>query len=191
MSRKGSNGKIFEVTTSELSEILNLTTRRIQQLTQEDALVRVSRGKYDLAASIKSYIEYSSEKPEEELSKYDEEAKWTKARREKAELELQIMRGEVHRSDDVRRVMYNMLGAFKAKLLSLPSKAAGQLQGQTDFNKISGILKDRVYEALNELSEYDPHVFYAESKDNLAIDDEDEDVEALEESQGDGKAKEE
>jgi hypothetical protein len=54
--------------------------------------------------------------------KTTEEALWTRARRQKAELELQIMRGELHRSDDAKRVMNDMLGAFRGKLFFYPRK---------------------------------------------------------------------
>ncbi|WP_199794631.1 hypothetical protein [Lentibacillus sp. Marseille-P4043] len=169
--------KGFIVTTSELCEILNLSSRRIQQLTKEDALIRAAHGKYDLTASIQAYIKYMNEVPNEELNKTEEEALWTRARRQKAELELQIMKGDLHRSDDVKRVMNNMLSSFRSRILSIPSKSAGPLQGKTDFNEIKGILKNAVYEALAELADYDPYVFYAESKDKLSIEDEDSPVE--------------
>ncbi|MGO4890303.1 hypothetical protein ACJ2A9_21350 [Anaerobacillus sp. MEB173] len=174
MSVKGLEEKNYIVTTKEISEILSLSTRRIQQLANENALVKSSRGKFDLPASIIAYIDYlvEKEKPDEELDKYEEEAKWTRARRQKTELELQIMKGELHRSEDVKRVMNDMLGAFRARLLSLPSKTSPQILGKTDIPAIKEILKDAVYEAMNELSDYDPHVFYDYSKDKLYLDDE-------------------
>ncbi|PAQ15058.1 hypothetical protein CD798_08425 [Bacillaceae bacterium SAOS 7] len=175
MARKDSTKKSYIVTTAEISEILGLTTRRIQQLAKEGALVRSSHGKFDLPASISSYIDYLVEKnqTDEELDKTTEEALWTRARRKKAELELQIMRGELHRSEDVQRVMNDMLGAFRARLLALPTKMAPQVVGKTEIPPIKDILKSAVYEAMNELSDYDPHVFYDHSKDKMLLEDED------------------
>lgn len=176
MANKGFKANSYFVSTSELSELLGVTTRWIQKLTEEGALVRVARGKYDLAASIKSYIEYTieKEKPENELDKHTEEALWTRARREKTELELKIMRGELHRGVDVERVVGDQLAAFKARLLSLPSKYAPQLVGKTEILTIKEKLKEGIFEALDELSEYDPQVFYDHSSDKLFIDGEDE-----------------
>jgi len=184
LSDKDLKGKTVVVSTAEISEILGLSDRRIRQLEKEDALVKINRGKYDLKASVQRYIEYikaQAEKTEEELDLTKEKTLLTRANRQKVELELQIMRGELHRSEDVRRVMNNMLGAFRARVLAIPSKTAPQLLSQTDLAVVQDIIKKEVYEALQELSEYDPHVFYAQSKDKLAIDIEEEDNEAVDE----------
>lgn len=172
MSHKDSKQKSWIVTTKEISEILGLSDRRIRQLEAEGALVKITHGKFDLPASIRSYIEFLNEKnsDEEELNKTVEEALWTRARRQKAELDLQIMKGELHRSEDVKRVMNKMLSSFRARILSIPTKTASLLIGQTEIPIIKDILKDTLYEALTELSDYDPHVFYAESKDKISLD---------------------
>ncbi|WP_205600751.1 type IV toxin-antitoxin system AbiEi family antitoxin domain-containing protein [Gracilibacillus sp. YIM 98692] len=178
MSSKESSKNIKIVTTKEISEILNLGDRRIRQLANENALVRIGHGKYDLPASINSYIEYvvDREKPEGDLDKTEEEALWTRARRKKTELELQIMRGELHRSEDVKLVMNDMLGAFRARLLGLPSKTAPQILGKSEIPAIKNVLKDAVFEALEELSDYDPHVFYEKSKDKMYLDEGEEEL---------------
>jgi phage terminase Nu1 subunit (DNA packaging protein) len=184
LSDKDLKGKTVVVSTAEISEILGLSDRRIRQLEKEGALVKIRRGKYDLKASVQRYIEYikeQAEKTEEELDLTREKTLLTRANRQKVELELQIMRGELHRSEDVRRVMNNMLGAFRARVLAIPSKTAPQLLAQTDLAVVQDIIKKEVYEALQELSEYDPHVFYAQSKDKLAIDTEEENNEEADE----------
>lgn len=173
LSNQGLKKKTIEVSTSEIAEIFGLSDRRIRQLEKEEALVKISRGKYDLKASVQRYIAFikeQAEKTEEELDLTKEKTLLTRANRQKVELELQIMRGELHRSEDVRRVMNNMLSAFRARVLAIPSKISPRLLAQTDLAVVQDIIKKEVYEALQELSEYDPHVFYAQSKDKLAID---------------------
>lgn len=171
MSELTFEGQKIIVSTKQLSEIIGVSTRRINQLEAEGAFAKIAHGKFDLALSIRRYIEFLTQKPkEEELNKTKEEALWTKARRQKAELELAIMKGELHRSEDVKRVMNKMLSAFRARILSIPSKTASQLVSQTEIPVIKEILKSAVYEALTELSEYDPHVFYAESRDKISLD---------------------
>jgi phage terminase Nu1 subunit (DNA packaging protein) len=184
LSDKDLKGKTVVVSTAEISEILGLSDRRIRQLEKEDALVKISRGKYDLKASIQKYIEYIKEqaqKTEEELDLTKEKTLLTRANRQKVELELQIMRGELHRSEDVRRVMNDMLGAFRARVLAIPGKVAPRLIAQTNAAVIQNIVRNEVYEALQELSEYDPHMFYAHSKDKLALENEEDNEEADEE----------
>ncbi|WP_121614778.1 hypothetical protein [Virgibacillus halodenitrificans] len=187
MSDNVSNRIEYTVTTKELSEILNLSPRRIQQLTKESALVRSARGKYDLPSSIQAYIEYMNEVPDEELDKVEEETLWTRARRQKAELELKIMQGEVHRSEDVESVMNDMLGAFRSQLLVIPGKVAPQLIAETDVEVIKDTVKKYVYEAMQELADYDPHVFYAKSKDRLSIDGEIKEIDGGEKEEKAGK----
>lgn len=182
MKTKESNKKSYIVSAAEISLILGVSSSRIRQLFQENALVRVSHGKYDLPASISAYINYltSRDKGETEIDKNEEEALWTRARRQKTELELQIMMGELHRSGDVKRVMNDMLGTFRAKLLSLPTKTAPQLLGKTEIPAIKEKLKEAVFEAMAELSDYDPHIFYDYSKDKLYLEDGEEFEEDLE-----------
>jgi phage terminase Nu1 subunit (DNA packaging protein) len=62
MPHKDSNGKAYVVTTAEICGILGLSARRIQQLAKEGALVRSSHDKFDLPASIKSYLTHRMEK---------------------------------------------------------------------------------------------------------------------------------
>lgn len=168
------DGEKWQCTTSELAEILGLSDRRIRQLEQIGIISKLSRGKFHLPAAVQQYISWlrsQADETEEKLDFKREKTLLTRANRQKVELELQIMRGELHRSEDVRRVMNDMLGAFRARCLAIPSKAAPRLVAQTDLAIIQDVLKKEVYEALTELSEYDPEVFYARSKDKLALDD--------------------
>ena len=165
--------------TSELAEILGLSDRRIRQLEQQGVISKIGRGKFNLAQAVQQYITWiksqAAAKSEEELDLKKEKTLLTRAQRQKAELELQIMRGELHRAEDVERVMNDMLGAFRARCLTIPIKAAPRIQGETDIVTIQEVIKKEVYEALSELSEYDPEAFYLQSKDSLVLDDDDED----------------
>ena len=143
MAQKSSEDLGLIVSTKKISEILGVTTRRIQQLTDEGALVRMARGQYDLPASIKKYIEHQIEKvtPDEEIDNALENALWTRERRKKTELEVKIIKGELHRSQDVKRVMNDMLMAFRQKALAMPTKFASQLVMIEDLSVIKDILK--------------------------------------------------
>lgn len=183
------------VSTSELAEILGITDRRIRQLEKAGIISKISRGKYDLAAAVQQYISWIKSQyaeTDEELDLKKEKTLLTRANRQKVELELQIMRGELHRSEDVRRVMNDMLGAFRARCLAIPSKVAPKIQGKTDLAIIQDIIKKEVYEALSELADYDPEVFYRQSKDKLVLDEDDIEEAATEKEtprRGSGKKK--
>ena len=51
-----------------------------------------------------------------------------------------------------------MLGAFKGKLLSIPSKAAPVVASEMEAGGCQKVLEDLINEALTELSNYDPKV---------------------------------
>ncbi|MFP9128528.1 hypothetical protein [Niallia sp. BSM11] len=178
MPRKESDNIPKVVTTAEISEILGVSKRRIQQFADEGALVRLNRGYYDLAASINKFIEYQISKAlpnDSKIDKEEEMALWTRAKKEKTQLEVQIIKGELHRSEDVKRIMNDMLIAFRQKTLSLPSKMAPQLIMVEDLQVIKDLLKNSVIELLTELKDYDPSVFYEISKDKMFLNGEDED----------------
>ena len=48
----------MDVTTKELSDILSLTQRRIQDLENEGVITKIGRNKWDLKECVQSYIEY-------------------------------------------------------------------------------------------------------------------------------------
>lgn len=170
MVRKESVEEGYIVSSKEISRIFGVSDARIRQLTKEFAIVRVAHGKYDLGRSVRAYIAYLENKKEDVVDKAKEEALWTKARKEKTELQVQVMKGELHRSADVERVMNEMLGNFRGKLLALPSKMAGRVAGKTDLTEIRDVLKSAVNEAMGELAEYNPVDFYT---DDVVDDDED------------------
>jgi phage terminase Nu1 subunit (DNA packaging protein) len=161
------------VSTRKISEIFGYDPRRIQQLTHEGAFVKVAHGKYDLAQSIHSYIEYrvgkNKPKDDDEIDNNVETALWTRARKEKTELEVKIIKGELHRSQDVKRVMNDMLTAFRQRVLALPTKMAPQLLMKDDVAVLKDLLEKAAFEMLNELKDYDPNVFYELSSDKMFL----------------------
>jgi phage terminase Nu1 subunit (DNA packaging protein) len=172
LSDKGLGENTLTVGAKEFGEILGLSTRRIQQLAKDGIIIRVSQGKYDLPMSIQKYIDTIKDQSQsaEELDLNREKTLLTRANRQKAEMELKIMRGELHRSEDVESVMNSMLSSFRAQMLVLPGKVAPLVLGQKKIEVVKNTIKKYVYEALQELSDYDPNIFYAKSKDKLSID---------------------
>ncbi|MEB3103072.1 hypothetical protein [Ferviditalea candida] len=177
--RKGGTAQNeMNFSTAQLAELLGLSPRRIQQLAEEGVIVKVARGQYKAADSIQNYIRYLQEKEratsDDEIDYFKERALHEKVKREKAELELAVMKGELHRSEDVKFVMNDMIAAFRSKVLALPSKLSPQLAGKTEIPVIQDLLNREVQEALTELSEYDPQVFYAKNADYVDVSDDEE-----------------
>lgn len=170
---KGSPEFLETVSQSQLSAILGISTSRIRQLDKEDAFEKVGRGKYDLSKSIQKYMSYQIEKAtateDEDLDKLKEETLWTKARRQKAEVEYKIMTGHLHRAKDVEYYMNHMLSSFRTQLLSFPTKVAPQVTGMTEVMAVKEILKNEVHDLMTELSDYDADKFYKQSEDTIFV----------------------
>lgn len=165
-----SEAKRSVVGTSQLALILGLTDSRIRQLERSGIITKVGRGRYDLASAVQGYCAYLKESVEKQEG-LSEKDLLDRTRRKKLELEIQIMQGELHRAEDVKRVMNQMLGAFRARCLGIPHKLAPQLLNKNELSVIQAAIKKEIHETLSELSDYDPRVFYAQSKDKLVLED--------------------
>ncbi|MEC7274111.1 MAG: hypothetical protein VXU48_02590 [Verrucomicrobiota bacterium] len=92
-------------------------------------------------------------------SSYDEaRTRKVNAEAEIAELELAKIKGVLVVAEDVVKAWEDVLGAFKGKLLSIPSKAAPILAAELEAGMCQKVLEDLVTEVLMELSNYDPKV---------------------------------
>ena len=66
----------------------------------------------------------------------------------------------------------DMLLRFKNRLLALPSKMAMEVAGVNDINQIMQTIQKNLYDALEELSEYDPDEIDQTAGDDTEPDDE-------------------
>ncbi|MGG1599324.1 hypothetical protein [Paenibacillus naphthalenovorans] len=161
-------------TTKQLSAMLGLSSRRVQQLAEEGILLKASRGLYKGIESIRGYISVIQSKTEaEEVELYKEKALHERAKREIAELKLAKLKNHMHDAADVEQVMTNMLVIFRSRILSIPDKVAPKVLGVKNVSQISDLINTEVLEALTELSEYDPVMFAGggddETEDNQPV----------------------
>lgn len=158
------------VNSAALSEIIGVSDRRIRGLAEENIIIRAAKGRYSLVPSLKNYILTikmqselrNGENADDELDLEKEKAIHEKVKRHISELKLKTMNGELHKSDDVERVMMDMLTSVRTRLLSMPSKLAPLLVSRTDTGYIKETINKEVLEALNELKDYNPKEFYSE-----------------------------
>ena len=157
-------GKIY--TRSAIAELLNLSEKRIKQLTDDDTIKEFSHGHYKLWPTAKAYITYL-QNATGSLDYNAEKANLTKVKREDAELSLALRHGELHRAADVEFIMTNMLMAFKAKLEALPHKILPLLVNAMDSgsppDEVLVILRKAIEEAVGELRDYAPDLFNSDN----------------------------
>ena len=153
------------VNTAAIAKMFNLTERRVRQLVEEGVISRAGYGRFDLIDTVSKYVTFlklSSEGIDEnDVAESLDYEKWLheKAKREKAEIELSHIKKEMHRSEEVEKVLNHMVMAFRSKALSLPTKVALMLINRDDSKHIEAILEQNIHEALHELASYDPSMF--------------------------------
>ena len=142
----------LSVIRAELAKILRLSTRRIDQLAKEGVLKRDELGKYDLPDAVEAYFKYKL-LTDEDVNYQREHTLLEKAKRQKAEIELEQLKGTLIFASEAEQAVATMVLTVKSRLLSLPSKCSPLIIGQRDMGKITGILRDEIYQALTELSQ--------------------------------------
>lgn len=169
-SQKITDADSLTVAASVLGSVFGVSERRIRQMAEEGILVRVAKGRYNFVESVKNYIlslklivdANSSENPDGELNLDEERAIHERVKRHISELKYQTMKGELHKAEDVQRVMIDMLTAFKTRSLNIPSKLSPLLVDRSEVGYIKDMLTKEVLEMLNELKDYDPKQFYSD-----------------------------
>lgn len=159
-------GKIdMDVNQKELAAILGITDRRIRQLKEEFGLFEkgLHDGKrsknYSLEKCVPEYINYKLEAEVQRgtnLIKEKEQAEHEQIKKKISILRLRKLRYELHEAGDVEEFLIDMLLRFKNRLLSIPQKVAPLVVSEDDINLIMEKMENEIFEALDELSEYDP-----------------------------------
>lgn len=166
---------LIEVSEAELAETLGLSGRRIRQLFKEGVVIKSQRGKYDLKASVKSYINTlrAKEKNKDEtieklkISTEAEKLSHERIKKRKTELVVLQMEKKMHTSEDVEHFWNAMVLSAKSRITAIPVKVAPLLVGLEDRKEIQAILKRETSEALSELANYDIDQFDSEFIDDV------------------------
>ena len=154
-------GKLVNKT--ELSEIIGktqktLTTWQSQGMPFKLAGKRGTSNEYDTADVIDWIVKRELDKylgsDGESYDLEKERSRLTHHQANKTALEEDVLKGELIPSDVVKNEWSKMVSSMRAKMLSLPTKAAHKLLNIGDFEEIESIMKSHIYEALQELSEY-------------------------------------
>lgn len=152
------------VNQKQLAEIIGITDRQVRRLEEQEIIQKNGHGEYDLTSCLDAYYQYKYRPPTN--ADYDKEhALLEKVKREKAEIELQKIKNEVHDAADVEFALTNMVVTFKTRILGLPYRLAPLILGKTNLEEVIEILIKAIKGELNELSDYSPTMF-TEGEDN-------------------------
>lgn len=144
---------------SVIAKLLNLSERRVQQLSKDGVIPKADKGKYPLVESVQAYVKYLYDRAygqnNESIDSHVEKARLLKAQATKAELELAVMENNYYQRSEIEFLWSGMVLAFRSKILSLPTKLVRPLaEALSDFAKIERILEYEIHQALTELSKY-------------------------------------
>lgn len=155
--------------TATIATMFGLSSRRINQLVDEGIINKISPGCFDLVETVKLYITHLQTQKDakniegsNEALKIKEDMLLKKARREKEELKLKLMKNELHKSSDVERMVTGMIMNAKSKLEAIPSKLAPKLINVKDQGYIFDVIQEEIAAVENELADYNPKDYASE-----------------------------
>ena len=172
------DGPSNPLTAEQIGALFELTPRRIRQLEQDGVIKSVtvkvngrSVRRYDLVPVVHDYIKHLSDKLNKkdqkstdlEDQKLEGEIRIKDARAQKLEMELQELRGEMHRSEDVEAVTNELVYSIRSMLLALPGRLAVDTCNAASPAEASDLIRQECYQILVELSDhqYDPDKYKA------------------------------
>ena len=155
----------------EIAVLFKLTTRRIQQLTQDGVLVThqvTEAGKkvkrYEFTETIQNYIQYLSDKAagkakntsteEKEEAKLQAEVDMKTAKAKIIQLNLEELEGRLHAAEDVEAMTTDLVLNVRSALLSIPGQVAVDVAQISDPAEVSDIISETINNILKDLSTY-------------------------------------
>ena len=151
--------------TKVIAQIFGVSTRRVEQLKSEGIIKGQGKPtKYDLFPTIRDYIKYLSDKAngrekkeadaQIETEKLTAEKRIKMAKAEMAELELQELKGELHRASDVEAITTDHVLYMRSMLMAMPGKLAVDVATLSSAAECAERIKQEVYTVLNNLADY-------------------------------------
>lgn len=142
-----------------IAKLLDLSERRVQQLSREGVIPKAERGQYDLIGSVRGYVRYLRDqalKAQAGASDYAaERARFIRARADLAEMEAEEKRRSLIAAEQIEAAWIAVLALLRTRLLSLPDRLAPQAFDQSSVGDTRNLIRTAIREVLNDLAEPD------------------------------------
>jgi phage terminase Nu1 subunit (DNA packaging protein) len=139
-----------------IARLLDLSERRIQQLSREGVIPKAERGQYDLVAAVRGYVAYLRDlavKAQAGAPDFGaERARLIKAKADLAEMEADGRRGDLLPAEAVEAAWTSVLARLRSRLLVLPDRLAPLCHEETTIAGVRDQIRKAVREALDELA---------------------------------------
>lgn len=140
-----------------IAQLLCITPRRVQQLVKEGVLRKDTRGQYPLVTNVQGYIRYLQEESRQGAAgspeMRDSKVRHAAAKADRAEMEVQRLRGELVGVQEVIEAWANIFTLFKSRMRAIPSDVAPTVRLAKTDGQAQELLRQLIDDALRELSE--------------------------------------
>ena len=165
----------------QLGDVIGVSSRQIERLTVDGVLKPVrSRFRarhYRLGDSVQAYSRHDRDCLREKFSRNgsndyeDARARRMLAVAKREELETQLRTGQLIDRTSATIAVTNAISIVRNHVLSIPTRCARRLVGQTDASKVHSILKTHCRAALREAHDFGLEMCEKESRDGQRDDD--------------------
>jgi phage terminase Nu1 subunit (DNA packaging protein) len=142
-----------------IARLLDLSERRIQQLSREGVIPKAERGQYDLIGSVRGYVRYLRDqalRAQAGAPDYAaERARFIRARADLAEMEAKEKRRSLIAADEIEVAWIAALALLRTRLLALPDRLAPQAFDQPTVGDTRNLIRTAIREVLDDLAEPD------------------------------------
>ena len=142
-----------------IAKLLDLSERRVQQLSREGVIPKPQRGQYDLIGAVRGYVRYLRDqavKAQAGAPDYAvERARFIRARADLAEMEAQEKRQSLIPADQAEAAWIAVLALLRTRLLALPDRLAPQAFEQSTVGETRNVIRAALREVLDDLAEPD------------------------------------
>lgn len=155
-----------------IARLLDLSERRVQQLSREGVIPKAERGQYDLIGSVRGYVRYlrdQATKAQAGAPDYAaERARFIRARADLAEMEAEEKRGALIAAEEIEAAWIAVLALLRTRLLALPDRLAPQVFEQSTVGDTRNLIRMTIREVLDDLAQPDVQLEASADIDGLA-----------------------
>jgi phage terminase Nu1 subunit (DNA packaging protein) len=142
-----------------IARLLDLSERRVQQLSREGVIPKAERGQYDLIGSVRGYVRYLRDqalKAQAGAPDYAaERARFIRARADLAEMEAEEKRLSLIAAEQIEAAWIAVLALLRTRLLALPDRLAPQAFEQSTVGDTRNLIRAAIREVLDDLAQPD------------------------------------
>ena len=142
-----------------IARLLDLSERRVQQLSREGVIPKAERGQYDLVGSVRGYVRYLRDqalKAQAGAPDYAaERARFIRARADLAEMEAEEKRRALIAAEEIEGAWIAVLALLRTRLLALPDRLAPRAFEQSTVGDTRTLIRAAIREVLDDLAQPD------------------------------------